>query len=119
MEIQPSQAELEAEDVTVTLDPHLSPQENAQSYLERYRKAQSATAHLPVLETATRSEIAYLEQLTTFIAQAPGFAELEALAAEWNEHVNPAPATGKPKRKTFLADRQPWSTLTATPSTSE
>lgn len=103
--IQPGQAELEAEDVTVTLDPHLSPQENAQSYFGRYRKAQSASAHLPELEAATRSELAYLEQLTTLITQAPGFAELEALAAEWNELVNPAPTSGKPKRKN--APRRP------------
>lgn len=104
-QIQPGQAVLEAEDVTVALDPHLSPQENAQSYFERYRKAQSASAHLPEFEAETRTEIAYLEQLTTLIAQAPGFAELEALAAEWNEQVNPAPASGKPKRQN--APRRP------------
>jgi len=91
--------------VTVTLDPRLTPQENAQSYFERYRKAQSATAHIPELEAATRAEIAYLEQLTTLITQAPGFAELEALAAEWNEQVNQAPPSSKPKRK--IAPRRP------------
>ena len=104
-QIQSGQAELTVDDVTVALDPHLSPQENAQAYFERYRKAQSASAHLPELEAETRTEIAYLEQLTTLITQAPGFAELEALGAEWNDQLNPAPAAGKPKRKN--APRRP------------
>lgn len=97
-QMQPGQTALTVDDVTVTLDPGLTPQENAQAYFERYRKAQSASAHLPQLETESRNEIAYLEQLATLIAQAPGFAELEALASEWNEQANPVPVNGKPKR---------------------
>lgn len=98
-QIAPGQSELSVDGMTIGLDPDLTAQENAQDYFERYRKAQNASAHLPELETETRAEIAYLAQLATLIAQAPGFTELEALAAEWNEQANPAAAGNRPKRK--------------------
>ena len=63
------------------LDPGLTANENAQAYFERYRKAQSAEAQLPGLVEESRAEIAYLDQLALLIAQAPGYSELEALAA--------------------------------------
>jgi predicted ribosome quality control (RQC) complex YloA/Tae2 family protein len=97
-QIAPGQTELAVEETTIPLDPDLSPQENAQAYFARYRKAQSATTHLPQLEAESRSEIAYLEQLTTLVAQAPGFAELEALAAELAEEGT-AEAVSRPRRK--------------------
>ena len=53
---------------------------------------------MPQLEEAGRAEVAYLEQLATLIAQAPGFNELEALAAEWAELSQPAP-NARNKRK--------------------
>ena len=100
-QISPGQTELAVDDVTVPLDPDLTASENAQAYFERYRKAQSATAHLPALEAEGRAEIAYLDQLATLIAQAPGFNELEALAAEWAELSESAP-NSRPKRKTAI-----------------
>lgn len=103
-QIAPGQSELVVEDLTIPLDPHLSASENAQAYFERYRKAQSASAQLPVREEETAAEIAYFEQLATLIAQAPGFAELEALAAEWAERSSP-PSGSKPRRKS--AARRP------------
>lgn len=97
-EISPGQAELLAGDIRVTLDPRLSATENAQAYFERYRKAQSAEAQLPQLAADGDTEIAYLDQLATLIAQAPGFAELEQLAAEWTAHETPPAPTSKPRR---------------------
>lgn len=97
-EIEPGQRELIVEGQHIALDPGMSANENAQSYFERYRKAQSAESQLPALEAAGDAEIAYLDQLATLIAQAPGFAELEALAAEWAEQAAPEDAR-KPKRK--------------------
>ena len=98
-QIAPGQRQLDVEGAAIALDPQLTAQENAQSYFERYRKAQSANAYLPQLEDETRTEIAYLDQLATLIAQAPGFSELEALAAEWGEQENPARASSHPRRK--------------------
>jgi len=102
--IEPGQTALVVDSETISLDPGLSASENAQSYFERYRKAQSAGTQLPELEDESRAEIAYLDQLATLISQAPGFSELEALAAEWAEQM--APESGpRPRRK--AAPRRP------------
>jgi predicted ribosome quality control (RQC) complex YloA/Tae2 family protein len=99
-QIEPGQTALEVEGERISLDPERSPSENAQAYFERYRKAQGASAHLPALQDQTREELAYLDQMRTLIAQAPGFAELEALAAEWAAGQEPDPAPGaRPERK--------------------
>jgi predicted ribosome quality control (RQC) complex YloA/Tae2 family protein len=107
-QIELGQTALEVEGERIPLDPDRSPSENAQAYFERYRKAQGASVHLPALEEETRAEIAYLEQLATLVAQAPGFAELEALAAEWSEgqETNALPGA-RPKRKRAKSPGRP------------
>lgn len=97
-QIEPGQHELTVDGETIPLDPDLSASDNAQAYFERYRKAQSAEAQIPALAEESHAEIAYLDQLATLIAQAPGFAELEALAAEWAELEPPAP-DARPRRR--------------------
>ncbi len=98
-QIEPGQRELIADGETIPLDPTLSASDNAQSYFERYRKAQNAKAQLPGLVDESRAEIAYLDQLATLIAQAPGFSELEALAAEWAD-LDTSQTQQRPRRKT-------------------
>ena len=93
--IVPGQDALEVDGQRVKLDPSLSATENAQEYFERYRKAQSASAQIPELVEEGEHALRYLDQLATLIAQAPGFAELEALAAEWQV----LQATEEPTRK--------------------
>ena len=110
-QITPGQTELVVEDETIPLDPRLSPSENAQAYFERYRKARDAASQLPALEAETRAEIAYLDQLATLISQSSGFAELEALAAEWAELTPPEPGArprrrNAPRRPKALLDRE-------------
>lgn len=94
-QIEPGQDELEVDGQRIKLDPRLSATENAQEYFERYRKAQSASAQIPELVAQGDVELQYLDQLATQISQAPGFAELEALAAEWQV----LQATEEPSRK--------------------
>jgi predicted ribosome quality control (RQC) complex YloA/Tae2 family protein len=94
-QIEAGQEVLEVEEQRIKLDPRLSATENAQEYFERYRKAQSASAQIPELVEQGDIELRYLDQLATLIAQAPGFAELEALAAEWQV----LQATEEPARK--------------------
>jgi predicted ribosome quality control (RQC) complex YloA/Tae2 family protein len=108
-QIEPGQASLEIDGRSIPLDPGLTANENAQAYFERYRKAQSAGSQLPGLEEEGRAEIAYLDQLATLIAQAPGYSELEVLAAEWGEQAAPNPAarprkTTAPRRPRALVD---------------
>jgi predicted ribosome quality control (RQC) complex YloA/Tae2 family protein len=97
-QIEPGQEVLEVDGQRIKLDPRLSPTENAQEYFERYRKAQSATAQIPELIEQGDVELRYLDQLATQIAQAPGFAELEVLASEW-QVLQATEEPGK-KRKT-------------------
>lgn len=96
--IAPGQSELEVDGHTITLDPTLSPSENAQQYFERYRKGQAAGGHLPGLEEATRAELDYLDQLATFAGFAQGIDQVEQLRAEWEsyqaEHGGRRPAPG-------------------------
>ena len=89
--------------------------DSARSRSDRERERPGATssatarrrARRPNYRTSSRrveTEIAYLDQLATLIAQAPGFSELEALAAEWAEQAAPDPAS-RPKKTT--APRRP------------
>jgi predicted ribosome quality control (RQC) complex YloA/Tae2 family protein len=108
-QIEPGQTSLDVDGTSISLNPGLTANENAQAYFERYRKAQSAGAQLPGLVEESRAEIAYLDQLATLITQAPGFSELEALAAEWTEQAAPDPATrprknAAPRRPRALVD---------------
>lgn len=86
--LTPGQKELVADDLIVPLDPSRTPSENAQEYFERYRKAQSAAANVPALLEETRTTIAYLDQLLTFLRLADGFAAIEAIDREWQEWRN-------------------------------
>ncbi|MFN8591815.1 MAG: NFACT RNA binding domain-containing protein [Thermomicrobiales bacterium] len=109
--IEPGMSMLDVEGERIPLNPNLSPSDNAQAYFERYRKAQGATAQLPAIVQETRAALAYLDQLATMVAQAPGFAELEALAAEWNDGRMPEAAPPKkrkhtPRRPRPLVDSQ-------------
>jgi predicted ribosome quality control (RQC) complex YloA/Tae2 family protein len=88
-EIERGQKTLEVDGLSIALDPTLSPSENAQSYFERYRKAQAATANLPELAEAARTELSYLQQLQTLAGLAEGIDAIEAARAEWNEWLHP------------------------------
>lgn len=103
-QIEPGQVSLDIDGESIPLDPGLTANENAQAYFERYRKAQSAEAQLPGLVEESRAAIAYLDQLAILIAHAPGFSELEALAAELAEQAPPDHAS-RPKKTT--APRRP------------
>lgn len=89
--VSPGQTELivtlsEAEPaVHITLDPALSPIENAQEYFRRYEKAKGAAAAVPGLLASVEAELAYLEQLSTDLDLAedqPGIAAVERALSE-------------------------------------
>ncbi len=83
--LAPGQQTLVADDLTVPLDPALTPSENAQEYFERYRKAQSAAANIPALLEETRQGIAYLDQLLILLQLAEQFDQIAALDREWQQ----------------------------------
>jgi predicted ribosome quality control (RQC) complex YloA/Tae2 family protein len=97
-QIQPGQAEMEADGVRVPLDPARPAKEVAQGYFERYRNAQRAEVHQGELEEVIAAEVGWLDQLTLLVSQAAGFAELEALAGEWEAH-QPDRSAGRARKR--------------------
>jgi predicted ribosome quality control (RQC) complex YloA/Tae2 family protein len=83
-DISPGQRELTTpEGLVITLDPALSPSQNAQEYFERYRKAQSAEENLPQLRDAAQQQLDYLDQLRALADIAETYDEIESVRLEW------------------------------------
>jgi predicted ribosome quality control (RQC) complex YloA/Tae2 family protein len=70
---------------TISLDPKLTPVENAQTYFRRYRKATRAAEEVEVHLREVRPDLVYVEQLSADLALAESRPEIEevrrALAA--------------------------------------
>ncbi len=81
--LQPKQTELKAQydpdqpELTINLDPTLTPLENAQRYFERYDKAKRALEDVPRLIEETRRELAFLDQLDTDLELAANWPEID------------------------------------------
>ncbi len=93
--------------LTIELDPTLPPLENAQRYFDRYEKAKRAAEDVPRLQRAARRELAYLEQLSTDLALAENWPEIdmvrEALqeAGFWQGPQTRGPRGSKPGIRRF------------------
>ena len=97
--IEPGMTELVTpEDVSITLDPTLSANENAQEYFERYRKAQSAGEQIPEMAERARQQLAYLDQMRSMVGMASGYDEIEAARLEWLEYVESTPGVTRATR---------------------
>lgn len=72
----------EGAEVTIKLDPALSPAENAQAYYRRYQKARSGREMIQDQLTKSRSELEYLEQVEATLAQATSLPDLEEIRRE-------------------------------------
>ena len=70
------------EDVTIQLDPRLSPNDNAQKYFKDYKKKQTAHAMLQKLLVEGEAEIEYLATVLYEVESAPGEAALNEIRAE-------------------------------------
>ncbi len=84
-QIKPGQSELVVDWVPggpplhVSLDPDLSPSENAQEYFGRYRKAQRRAAKVPVRSMQVETEEQYLDQLAQDLTMAEDRPEIDAV----------------------------------------
>lgn len=93
--IEPGMTALETPDgLTIELDPELSPNDNAQAYFERYRKAQSAAAEIPKRIAETKARLDYIEQLHISASQAESYDEIESVRLEWQEYAATTPGIG-------------------------
>ncbi len=100
-------------DVTIALDPLLSPNENAERLFRRYRKLRDARKKLPELLKLAETEAARLSDLAAFGLLAESEADLRALRDEVStEPARPLKAKTKPRKKRGPA-RFSWSGVTA------
>ncbi|MDM8518541.1 NFACT family protein [Anaerolineales bacterium HSG6] len=86
-QIQPSQAKLVAEwhagqpPLEITLDPKLSPSDNAQRYFKQYRKALRAVDEIPLQLRKLSLEMDYLDQLEQDLSMADNRTEIDVVEA--------------------------------------
>ena len=78
----PNYYDPESAEVEVSLDPRLTPAENAQQYFRRYNRAKSTLAAASEHLARTQEEIAYLEQVDSSLDQAESLAEIEEIRQE-------------------------------------
>jgi predicted ribosome quality control (RQC) complex YloA/Tae2 family protein len=81
--LTPGQSELRAQydldqpELVITLDPKMTPLENAQRYFERYNKAKRALEDVPRLIEETQHELDYLAQLSMDLQLAANWPEID------------------------------------------
>lgn len=85
-------------DVTIPLDPLLTPQQNAARYYKEYNKAKTAETILTELVEKGKRELDYLESVLEAISLAEGDRDLQEIRQELS-------ATGYVKRTSKAADR--------------
>ncbi len=102
--LTPGQTELRAQydpegpELVIKLDPTLSPLDNARQYFSRYDKAKRALEDVPALIEATRTELAFLEQLAIDLDLATSWPDIDevqqALQARGHWKGKPARRAG-------------------------
>ncbi|NLU49871.1 MAG: fibronectin/fibrinogen-binding protein [Syntrophomonadaceae bacterium] len=70
------------EPVTIDLQPHLSPIDNAQRYFRAYNKAKASIYHASMRLRTTDDEIVYLESVAVALQQAETAIELDEIVEE-------------------------------------
>jgi predicted ribosome quality control (RQC) complex YloA/Tae2 family protein len=93
--IRPGDVRLEVDGMVIPLDPALSAKDNAREYFEEYRKAQRAGSQLPRHIAEAEIEIAYFRQLRVQAEQAEGFAAIETIRQEFEEHSGGRQSVGE------------------------
>jgi predicted ribosome quality control (RQC) complex YloA/Tae2 family protein len=72
-----AQFDLDGAPLVIDLDPDLTAVKNAQTYFRRYEKAKAAVADIPALLGKAKLELAYLDQLSTDLALASNWPEID------------------------------------------
>lgn len=92
----------------ISIDPSLSPGDNAKKYFDKYDKAKSAADNLPKLVARAEWEVLYLEQLSTDLDIAESWPEIdevrEALqnGGYWRGNRITSPRGGRPGIRRFV-----------------
>ena len=94
--IEPGMNQLETPDgMTIRLDPDKSPQENAQDYFDRYRKAQSAAERIPKRRRLAKRKLDFIRQLELAAQQAESYDDIESVRIEWQSYAAETKGVGK------------------------
>ena len=93
-----------APEISIPLDPRLTPTQNVQRYYKEYRKADTAEKKLTALMEESRKELEYLDTVFDLMTRAKSEAELAAIRAELAEegYVRAAPGSRKKKEEEKL-----------------
>ncbi|MFL5734970.1 MAG: NFACT family protein [Chloroflexia bacterium] len=78
------------ENLTIELDPDLTPVANAQAFFKEYHKARSAQAGLPALLERAEMQVRYLDELETSLDLASGYDEIRAVQSEIKQARSPS-----------------------------
>ena len=70
------------EDVKITLDPTLSPSQNAQRYYKKYNKAKTALTEAAKQAEMSRNDLAYLESTLAMVDNATDASDISEIRAE-------------------------------------
>lgn len=95
--LQPGQTTLAVpdENLTIELDPTLTPVENSQAFFREYHKARSAQEGLPALVQEAEIRLAYLDELATSLDLAESYDDIRAVQADIE--LAASPTGGKPR----------------------
>ncbi len=85
--------------VTIALDPRLTPVQNVQKYYKDYRRADTAERMLRELIVQGEQELSYLETVFDLMTRARSEEELQAIRAELVEGGYLRPAPGSKRRQ--------------------
>lgn len=72
-----AQYEVDEPELIITLDPDLTPLENAQRYFSKYDKSKRALDDVPGLIEETKTELAYLDQLANDLELASNWPDID------------------------------------------
>ena len=99
--IEPGQRQLSIpeENLTIDLDPGLSPVEQAQAIFREYRKARSANEGLPAHMEAAERQVAYVDEVQTSLDIANTYDEIRAVQADIRALRSPAAPAAQPQAK--------------------
>lgn len=97
VEVQDFYAEDGAQ-LTIPLDPRLTPSENVQRFFKRYQKARNSQKAVSDLLETGRAELAYLGQVDTSVDQALDDRDLTEIAAELAALAGREAPGGPPRR---------------------
>ncbi len=89
------------EEVSITLDPRLSPSENGQKYYKKYNKMKTALVEKDIQLKETENEIVYLESIRQLLEDATEFSDVDEIRNEMSAsgYIRKKSGSGKEKIK--------------------